>query len=61
MKIVLTFDEMDPVAEEFLIEWIEEKVSDKSAENVSPLRYVRTMEIEGRSLEVCNEDAERGH
>ena len=45
MKIVLTFDEMDPEAEAILIEWIEEKVSDKSVENVSPLRYVKSMEI----------------
>ena len=30
MKIVLTFDEMDASAEELLIGWITEKVSDKS-------------------------------
>ena len=45
MKIVLTFDEMDASAEEFLVDWITEKVSDKSAENVSPLRYVKNMDV----------------
>jgi hypothetical protein len=45
MKIVLTFDEMDASAEELLIDWITEKVSDKSAENVSPLRYVKNVDV----------------
>ena len=41
MKIILTFDDMDPVAEQCLIEWLQEKVKDKSSENLSPLRYVK--------------------
>ena len=45
MKIVLTFDEMDASAGELLIDWIAEKVSDKSAENVSPLRYVKNVDV----------------
>ena len=45
MKIVLTFDDMSALAEEFLIDWITEKVSDKSPENVSPLRYVKTIDV----------------
>jgi len=45
MKIVLTFDEMDASAEELLIGWITEKVSDKSAENMSPLRYVKNVDV----------------
>jgi len=32
---------MDPVAEQCLIEWLQEKVKDKSSENLSPLRYVK--------------------
>ena len=45
MKIVLTFDEMNALGEEVLIDWITEKVSDKSAENVSPLRYVNNVDV----------------
>ena len=45
MKIVLTFDEMSAEAEDVLVEWIKEKIADKSAENVTPLRYVQTMDV----------------
>jgi len=45
MKIVLTFDEMDALGEQVLIDWIAEKVSDKSPENVSPLRYAKAMDV----------------
>jgi len=37
---------MAPKGEEILIEWFKEKVSDKSPENESMLRYVDTMEVE---------------
>lgn len=46
MKIVLIFEEMGTEAKDILIEWIREKIADKSTENISPLRYVETMEIE---------------
>jgi len=45
MKIVLTFDEMSTEAEDVLVEWIKEKIADKSVENVTPLRYVQTMDV----------------
>ncbi len=46
MKIILTYDYWDPKAEQLLIEWLEEKINDKSPSNTSPLRYVDDMEIE---------------
>jgi len=45
MKIVLTFDGMGTEAEDVLVEWIKEKIADKSIENVTPLRYVQTMDV----------------
>jgi hypothetical protein len=46
LKIILTFDDMDSVAEQCLIEWFQGKVEDKSSENVSPLRYVKEIKVE---------------
>ena len=50
LKIVLTFDDMDSVAEQCLIEWLQEKVKDKSSENLSPLRYVKGIKWLERGL-----------
>ncbi len=43
MKIILTYD-LGEEANQCLIEWLQEKIDDKS--NPSPLRYVDRMEIE---------------
>ena len=47
MKVVLVFHDMSPEAEACLLEWLRERIADKSPENTSPLRYVESMEVVG--------------
>ena len=46
MKIILTYPDLGEEATECLLEWIRERIDDKSPENVSPLRYADKMEVE---------------
>ena len=46
MKIILTYPNLGEEAEECLIEWLQQKVDDKSPDNPSPLRYVEKLEVE---------------
>lgn len=45
MKIILHFD-LPIESEKMMVEWIEEIVGDKKVDNMSPLRYVKQMEVE---------------
>jgi len=46
MKIILTYPELGEEATQCLIEWIQEKMDDKSPSNTSPLRYCDKVEVE---------------
>ncbi len=46
MKIILTYPDLGEEANQCLLEWLQEKIDDKSPLNGSPLRYVDTMEVE---------------
>ena len=46
MKIILIYPDLREEATKCLIEWIQEKIDDKSPLNTSPLRYVDKMEVE---------------
>jgi hypothetical protein len=45
MKIILHFSDMAPAAEETVIEWINEIVSQKGRNDPSPLRYADKVEV----------------
>lgn len=46
MKIILTYSDLGDEAIEVLVEWIRERMTDRSPENVTPLRFADKMEVE---------------
>ncbi len=46
MKIILYIEDLAPEARQVVIEWLQELISDKSPENLTPLKYVDRMEVE---------------
>lgn len=46
MKIILIYPDLGEESEKCLIEWLKEKIEDKSPLNISPLRYVDKLEVE---------------
>ena len=46
MKIILTYPDLGEESEKCLIEWLQEKIEDKSPLNTFPLRYVDRLEVE---------------
>jgi len=46
MKIILTYPDLGEEATKCLIEWIEERMADKSWENITPLRFADKVEVE---------------
>lgn len=51
MKIILHYPEMLPLADQVIINWINELIADKGCNNITPWRYVDRVEVEGRNKE----------
>lgn len=45
MKIVLDFCDLGKDSEDIVIDWIDSIIHDKSVENSTPLRYVKSFEV----------------
>ena len=45
-KVILYYPDLGEEAIQCLVDWIQEKIDDKSPTNNSPLRYVSKMEVD---------------
>ncbi len=46
MKIILIYPDLGEEATRCLLEWIKERMTDKSPENITPLRFADKVEVE---------------